>query len=490
MALTRRRFFFYGTLLAGAIPAAGYGSVPSLKFLGYKSPNEKLNIASIGAGGRAADDIRGCQSENIVALADPDSVTAAATFKRYEKATKYADFRKMLDKESKNIDAVIIAIPDFMHGTAAMWCMERGKHVYVEKPLCRTIWEVRQLKAAAAKYGVVTQMGNQHVSEENTRQVCEIIWSGEIGNVTEVHGWTDRPIWPQGMTELPKEEKVPATLDWDSWLGIQEMRPYSPAYAPFKWRGWRDFGTGAVGDELIHTLGAPDMALRLTAPTSVEVIKQEGKNPYTFPTSSVTRWEFPARGAMPPVKVYWYDASKEARFRPPVLPEGEAVIPVAPPRTPSGAGARGGAAAGGAGGGQTDEARAAAAARRVQSAQRMGTVFCGDKGYLAAGGEGTEGGVSLLPASRMKDYKLPPQVLWRSPGHYVEWIMACKGCIPQTASNFNVAAPLTECVLLGAVALNFEGKLEWDSAKGIFTNNKEANKYLQPPHFRKGWSFT
>jgi predicted dehydrogenase len=490
MALTRRRFFFYGTLLSGAIPAAGYGSVPSLKFLGYKSPNEKLNIASIGAGGRAADDIRGCQSENIVALADPDAVTAAATFKRYEKATKYTDFRKMLDKENKNIDAVIIAIPDFMHGTAAMWCMERGKHVYVEKPLCRTIWEVRQLRAAAAKYGVVTQMGNQHVSEENTRQVCEIIWSGEIGNVTEVHGWTDRPIWPQGMTELPKEEKVPATLDWDSWLGIQEMRPYSSAYAPFKWRGWRDFGTGAVGDELIHTLGAPDMALRLTAPTSVEVIKQEGKNPYTFPTSSVTRWEFPARGAMPPVKVYWYDASKEARFRPPGLPEGEPVIPVAPPRTPSGAGARGGAAAGGAGGGQTDEARAAAAARRVQSAQRMGTVFCGDKGYLAAGGEGTEGGVSLLPASRMKDYKLPPQVLWRSPGHYTEWIMACKGCIPQTASNFNVAAPLTECVLLGAVALNFEGKLEWDSAKGMFTNNKEANKYLQPPHFRKGWSFT
>jgi predicted dehydrogenase len=339
LALTRRHFFC-GSLLAGAVPAGGFGSEPSLKAGGFKSPNEKLNIASIGAGGRAAGDIRGCQSENIVALTDPDAVSAAANFKRYEKAPKYTDFRKMLDKEGKNIDAVIIAIPDFMHGTAAMWSMERGKHVYVEKPLTRTIWEARQLKEAAAKYGVATQMGNQHVSEEGTRQVCEIIWSGEIGTVTEVHCWTASPIWPQGMKELPKEEKVPDTLDWDSWIGIQEMRPYSSAYLPVKWRGWKDFGTGALGDEAIHTFGAPNLALRLTAPTSVEVIKQEGKNPYTYPTSSVTRWEFPARGAMPPVKVCWYDASTEARFRPPGLPEGELVIP-----------ATGRSAAGGAGGG-------------------------------------------------------------------------------------------------------------------------------------------
>jgi predicted dehydrogenase len=476
MAFTRRHFF-YGSLLAGAVPAGGFASTPSLRQAGFRSPNEKLNIASIGAGGRAADDIDGCKSENIVALADPDAARAAENFKRYEKASKYTDFRKMLDKEYKNIDAVIIAIPDFMHGTAAMWSMERGKHVYVEKPLCKTIWEVRQLKEAAVKYGVATQMGNQHVSEEGTRQVCEIIWSGEIGNVTEVHAWTDRPIWPQGMTELPKEEKVPDSLDWDSWIGIQEMRPYNHVYMPFNWRGWKDFGTGPVGDELIHTLGAPNLALRLTAPTSVEVIKQEGKNPYSYSKSTVTRWEFPARGSMPPVTLYWYDASTEARFRPPGLPEDE---PAFPQRARTGA----------ARGGQTDEARAAAAARRVQNAQKAGCVFCGDKGYLAAGGEGADEGVNLLPASRMKDYTLPPQVLWRSPGHYLEWIMACKGCNPRTASDFSFAAPLAECVLLGVVALNFEGKLEWDSEKGIFTNNKEANKYLQPPHFRKGWSFT
>ena len=488
-----RRYFFQGALLAGAIPARGFGSTPSLKAAGFRSPNEKLNIASIGAGGRAADDINGCApTENIVAFADPDSSRAAAMFKRFDKAPKYTDFRKMLDKEDKNIDAVIIAIPDFMHGTAAMWCMERGKHVYVEKPLTRTIWEARQLRAAATKYGVATQMGNQHVSEEGTRQVCEIIWSGEIGNVTEVHAWTNRPIWPQGMTELPKAEKVPDTLDWDSWIGIQEMRPYSSAYHPFNWRGWKDFGTGPVGDELIHTLGAPNLALRLTAPTSVEVIKQEGKNPYSYAKSTITRWEFPARGSMPPLKLYWYDASTGARYRPPDLPADEPVIPARAdtfPRQPaasgggrpaSGAqGARGGAPAGG-----------RAVTGGANRGQNQGVVFVGDKGYLAAGGEGTEGGVALLPAARMRDAKLPPEVMWRSPGHYTEWIMACKGCIPRTMSDFAFASPLTETVLLGVVALNFEGKLDWDSDKGLFTNNKEANKHLQPPHFRKGWSFT
>src|ERR1039457_5617573 len=192
-----RRRFFQGALMAGAVPAGGFGSTPSLKAAGFRSPNEKLNIASIGAGGRAADDIDGCSSENIVALADPDSARAAGNFTKYGKAAKYTDFRKMLDKEDKAIDAVIIAIPDFMHGTAAMWCMERGKHVYVEKPLCKTIWEARQLKEAAVKYGVATQMGNQHVSQETCRQFCEVVWSDAIGDVKEVHTWTNRPIWPQ-----------------------------------------------------------------------------------------------------------------------------------------------------------------------------------------------------------------------------------------------------------------------------------------------------
>src|SRR6266478_8112657 len=286
MAISRRHFF-YGSLLAGAVPNGGFGSVPSLKAAGYKSPNEKLNIASIGAGGKAASDIDGCASENIVALCDVDEKHAAATFKEYEKAAKYKDFRKMLDEKANDIDAVIVTIPDFMHATAAMWCMERGKHVYVQKPLTRTVWEARQLLEAAEKYKVATQMGNQDYSNEGTRQAAEMIWAGEIGNVTEVHAWTDRPIWPQGLTEIPTPEPVPVTLDWDLWLGAASARPYSDHYAPFAWRGFYDFGCGALGDMACHILGAPNVALKLGAPSSVECIRQEGKSKYYYPTKSM-----------------------------------------------------------------------------------------------------------------------------------------------------------------------------------------------------------
>ncbi len=225
MAITRR-YFFYGSLLAGAVPAVGFGSTPSLKSLGYKSPNEKLNFGSIGAGGQAASNIQAAApTENIVALCDVDDRRAANMFTRFDKAPKYKDFRQMLDKEGKNIDAVIVAIPDHMHATAAMWCMERGKHVYVQKPLVRTVWEARQLREAATKYKVATQMGNQGYSNEGTRQAAEIVWNGDIGGVTEVHAWSDRPMWPQGLTEIPKEDPIPSTLDWDLWLGIAEKRP-------------------------------------------------------------------------------------------------------------------------------------------------------------------------------------------------------------------------------------------------------------------------
>ncbi len=207
-----RRHFFYGSLLAGAVPAAGFGSVPSLKALGYKSPNEKLNFAAIGSGGQGASNLRAAApTENVVALCDVDDRRAAETFKRYPDVPKYKDFRQMLDKEDKNIDSVIVASPDHMHGIQTMWCMERQKHVYTQKPLVRTVWEARQMRAGAAKYKVATQMGNQGYSNEGTRQCAEIIWNGDIGNVTEVHAWSDRPLWPQGLTEIPPEEPVPPT---------------------------------------------------------------------------------------------------------------------------------------------------------------------------------------------------------------------------------------------------------------------------------------
>ncbi len=490
-----RRHFFYGTLLAGAVPAAGFGSSPSLKHLGYKSPNEKLNIAAIGAGGKGASDIAGCEGENIVALADPDSKRAERTFKTYEKAPRYADFRRMFDKEGRNIDAVIVATPDHMHAVASMWAMERGKHVYCQKPLTRTIWEARALAAAAAKYKVATQMGNQGYSNEGTRQCAEMIWAGEIGNVTEVHAWTNRPIWPQGLDALPPEAPVPDTLDWDAWLGIASMRPYSPAYLPGSWRGWFDFGCGALGDMACHILGAPNMALLLGAPVSAECIRQEGKNPYTFPKKSIVRFDFPARGSMPPVKLFWYDGMTGPPPRPAGLLESELLGDL--PRSAGGDPNRrpGPASPSGTVSAEGDPAQAerrpatpaaGGAGRGAAAPGSNGSLFVGEKGFITTGTYGA--GTRLLPAESMKDYKFPPQLLTRSPGHYRDWIRAAKGG-ERACSDFSVAGPFTEWILLGVLALRFEGKLEWDSANMRVTNVREANQYIKPK-FRNGWKLT
>ncbi len=504
-----RRYFFFGTLLAGAVPAAGFGSKPSLKALGYKSPNEKLNIASIGAGGKAASDIHACsETENIVALCDVDDKRAANTFKHFDSAPKYKDFRVMLDKEENNIDAVIVTIPDFMHATAATWAMERGKHVYVQKPLAHTIEECRGLAAAAAKFGVATQMGNQGYSNEGTRQCAEMIWAGEIGNVTEVHAWTNRPVWPQGLPDLPPPSTPPSTFDWDLWLGIAKDRPYSDAYAPFNWRGFFDFGCGDLGDMACHILGAPNMALQLGSPVSVERVKAEGTSEFYYPAKSTIRFDFPARGSMPPVKIFWYSAMKEQPEIPGV-PAGEILGDL--PRNQrgnldQGPGRRIPEIQGGV---FTDaffepaperpasEEAPARAARPMDANAKLdsqvgrlisigsnGSLFVGDKGMITTGtyGEYTR----LMPVEKMKGYHFPPEFLTRSPGHYRDWIRACKGGGP-ACSNFNVSAPFAEWIALGAIALRFDGKLEWDSAKMRVTNNPEANKYLKPS-FRKGWS--
>jgi hypothetical protein len=351
-----------------------------------------------------------------------------------------------------------------------------------------------------------------------------MIWAGEIGNVTEVHAWTNRPIWPQGLTDPPPTAPVPDSLDWDSWLGIQSERPYSPAYLPFNWRGFFDFGCGSLGDMACHILGAPNMALMLGAPTSVECIKQDGKSSFMFPKHSVIRFDFPARGTMPPVKIFWYDACMEAPFRPEGIAKNE-ILGDFPRRRPAAGAAGQQRAAGtpppgfvmGAPSPEPDwekdwelgiekehpaeqaENRPAAAAAPQDANARLdanvnrlvqrgsnGSLFVGDKGYITTGtyGEGTR----LLPVEKMKDYKYPIELLTRSPGHYHDWIRAAKGGDP-ACSNFNVSAPFTEWILLGALSLKFEGKLEWDSAKMRVTNNAEANKLIKPS-FRKGWSLT
>ncbi len=506
-----RRYFFYGSLLAGAVPAAGFGSKASLKMLGYKSPNEKLNIASIGAGGKAGSDIRACaQTENIVALCDVDDVRAKPIFDAFDKAPKYKDFRVMLDQEQNNIDAVIVTIPDHMHAAAALACMERGKHVYVQKPLAHTIWENRQLKDAAAKYKVATQMGNQGYSNEGTRQCAEMVWSGAIGNVTEVHAWTNRPVWPQGLPDMPAPSPVPGTLAWDLWLGVANQREYSDKYLPFSWRGFFDFGCGALGDMACHILGAPNMALKLGAPTSVECVKQEGKSKYYYPAKSVIRFDFPARGAMPPVKIFWYDGLLEQPDIPGV-PKGEILGDLPRRRT---AGPRPAGPQQEARDSQiigqvfpqsyfdrvdeipvthpTEKAAGAAdsnarldneVARRISMGSN-GSLFVGDKGMITTGtyGENTR----LLPVEKMRGYEFPREFLTRSPGHYRDWIRSAKGGDP-ACSNFSVSAPFTEWVTLGVLALRFEGKLEWDSERMRITNNAEANKLIRPT-VRKGWN--
>jgi len=223
-----RRYFFYGTLLAGAVPSGGFGSTPSLKAMGYKSPNEKLNLAAIGAGGQPAADLRLAQAgvENVVALADVDWARGKESFERFPGATKYKDFRQMLDKQGKEIDAVVIGTPDHMHTYCAVACMQVGKHVYVEKPLTRLAGEARLLAQAAERYKVATQMGNQGYSHDATRVACEMIWSGEIGEVKEVHAWTGRPSWPQGMAKIPAPTAVPETLDWNLWLAARLRVPH------------------------------------------------------------------------------------------------------------------------------------------------------------------------------------------------------------------------------------------------------------------------
>jgi hypothetical protein len=521
MSEVSRRHFLFGTLLAGVIPRGGFGSVPSLSFLGYQSPNEKMHIGAVGAGGRALQVLGALDSENIVALADVDWFRAADGFARWPKAARYKDFREMLDKE-KSIDAVTVIVPDHMHATVALAAMQRGKHVYVEKPLTRTPWESRLLTEAAAKYKVATQMGNQGYSHEATRVAAEIIWSGEIGDVTEVHSFRGRASWPQGMTSLPPPEKVPDTLDWDLWLGGAQFRPFTAGddegyraaypnnqfgfYLPFNWRGFYDFGSSLIGDWGIHQLGPANLALRLGSPISVECLKLgEEQSPYTFPRGGVSlKWEFAGRENMPPVAVYWSDtgdvytpegmtieqmraiagtgpqidtgpaeAARGGRGRGPVGGAGRpaetntpgGLPPVAPPQ----GGAQGGRGRGG-GGGQ---------------AQGSGynTVFVGSKGFLGTGGRGES--VGLIPGSRWADYKLPPRMLTRSPGHQRDWVRACKGGEP-ACSNFAIAGPYSEWMLLGAVAARVPGKLLWDARKMEFTNNREANKYVKPV-FRKGW---
>src|SRR5437868_172811 len=309
LLITRRDFTKASALLAAGLSLGGCAHVGTSQRARGASPNEKLNIGFIGAGGRATENLRGLEGENIVALCDVDQKNAAASFTKYPNANRYRDFRKMLDAE-KSLDAVVVSTPDHIHAIAAITAMQHGKHVYCEKPLAHSIYECRKMRQIAAETGLVTQMGQQGHAMEGSRRAVEVIRSGAIGQVRELHVWTDRPAgwWPQGMERPTDTAPAPETLDWDLWLGPAPWRPYNPVYLPFKWRGIWDFGTGAIGDMGVHNLDTAFWALELGLPTSVEV-KECSPPPRapemaeTAPLWSIIELRFPARGSKPAVKM-------------------------------------------------------------------------------------------------------------------------------------------------------------------------------------------
>jgi len=414
---------------------------------GQPAPSEKLNIAGIGVGGmQGGNDVRSISSQNIYALCDVDEKHLEAASAQYPKARLYRDFREMLDKEHKNLDGVTVTIPDHMHATASLWAMERGLGVYCQKPLTQSVWEARLLSKAAKKYKVATQMGNQGYSAEATRIACEIIWNNDIGDVTEVHSMS----WggfSRDITAWPPVEEVPKNLDWNLWTGRAAENTYSSKIHPINWRGFLDYGTQMIGDWGIHMLGPANWALQLGSPTSVECTAVEGVNPVTYPPYAC-KFEFPERpnkyvksGKMPPVKLYWYEGYMCRNFK---APEGLTREDVKP----------------------------------------YNEIFIGTKGYLGTSGRGES--VRLIPESKMKGYKKSPEVLKRSPGHYQDWIRACKGGEP-ACSNFSISGPYAEWMLLGAISWRFPNeKLLWDGKNLRFTNNQKANEYVKPK-FRKGW---
>ena len=436
MKITRRRF------LGSAAATAAFTIVPRhvLGGSGYTAPSEKLNIACIGIAGQGAYDISQVAGENIVALCDVDWRHAAGTFQKFPKAKKYRDFRKMLDAEDKNIDAVTVATPDNIHAVASMAAMKRGKHVYCEKPLCHDVYEVRQLTLAARKYGVQTQMGTQIHATSEMKLLVEIIRSGVIGNVRKVDLWSGKN-WGGGTrpTDTPP---VPDTLDWDLWLGPAPYRPYHSTYLPGQWRRWWDFGTGTLGDMGCHIIDPAWWALDLDAPTSIEADPAPFNNE-TYPTKTIITWEFPARGSRPPVTVRWFDGDN----RPPRPKELEA-------------------------------------SRELPG---QGGVYYGDKGTILYP---HMGGPRLIPESDMKGFKKPepflPRVKGGAVGHYHEWVDACKGG-RKPLSNFDYAGPLTEAILLGNIAAKAGRKIEWDSAAMKVTNIPEINEHLRR-QYRSGWT--
>jgi predicted dehydrogenase len=439
---------------------------------GFVPPSDKLNIAAVGVGGKGYSNIVAAYNvgkENIVALCDVDDARADKTFKEFANAKRYKDFRKMLEAEKNNIDAVIVSTPDHTHAVIAMAAMQLGKHVYVEKPLTHNIYEARMLTETARKNKIVTQMGNQGSSGEGVRLMTEWIGAGVIGDVTNVHTWTNRPIWPQGLPTPTEKVEIPKTLDWELWLGPAKFRDYNPIYVPFGWRGWWEFGTGALGDMACHIIDPVFRALKLGYPTSVEAsvtgVWTNGFKPAivtdSCPPSSTIHLEFPAREGMPAVTMHWYDGG------------------IKPPRPQE----------------LKDE--------EMMGDWSGGVIFEGSRGKIMCGCYGAN--PTLLPTGEMAYFnteklKSLPRIEGNDRGHQTSWVMACKGGAP-ASSNFDYSGPLTETVLMGNLALRSlaltwekdgkktsgDKKLLWDGQNMRITNFEPANQFVKR-EYKNGWS--
>jgi len=449
-----RRSFVKSTLAA----SGGIMILPNL--LAY-SPNQKLNLAFIGVGGRAGANIRGCDiktldgvaTNNIVALCDVSKKRAKSGFKAYPKAKRYTDFRKMFDEMAHEIDAVVISTPDHTHFAATMAAMELGKHVYVEKPLAHNVWQLRTLKKAAQHYDVVTQMGNQGHTTDGIRNVKEWYEAGVLGEVKEVIAWHSGPtfdqkgyFWNPGQYP-PPAEKVPSKLDWDSWQGPVKERPYSEYYLPRFWRGWYDYGNGLLGDWACHTLDAPFWSLNLGMPTSVEsIVRMPEPQGRFISNQSQLQFNFPARGSQPPVTMHWFEGGLKPANRPEWL---------------------------------------------MDELPGSGMIMIGSKMSLATGGRPNNPRL-LMEEKKWKDFsgELPektiPRVQEEDPQG--EWIRAIKGEGEAPLSSFDYAADLTEMALVGVLAQRFHTKIEYDAKNMKVTNHPDMDEYIKEP-VREGWSY-
>jgi predicted dehydrogenase len=403
--------------------------------------NSKLNIAAIGVAGRGGDDVNGVASENLVALCDVDDSHAAKTFERFPSAKKYKDFRKMLDEIHGQIDAVVVGTPDHTHAPAAAMAMRLGKHCYCEKPLTHSVYEARVLGTLANEKKLVTQMGTQIHAGTNYRRVVELVQTGAIGTIGEVHVWmganlegpavpTDRS-QPDAPTDRPE---VPASLDWDLWLGPAPYRPYSPSYAPFQWRYWWNFANGQLGDFFCHFCDLAFWALKLRHPLTVEA---EGPlHPESTAKWTIAKQQYPARGELPPVALTWYNGGPYPAFM------KERNIP----------------------------------------AWNSAVLFIGSKGTLIS----DYNRHLLLPEAQFANFQRPAPFIPDSIGHHEEWIAACKKGGPTTC-NFDYSGALTEAALLCNVALRTGEKLTWDAKNLKAVGCAKADAFLRR-EYRKGWT--